>query len=65
MLSSVDWQTVVEALHDGVGVLDEDGRILHCNQSAVAILGRSAAQLIGRTPLELMPGGDGLNQYRQ
>ena len=53
MLSSVDWQTIVDALHDGVGVLDEDGRIIHANQAAVAILGRPAAQLIGRTPLEL------------
>jgi len=53
VLSSVDWQTIVDALQDGVGVLDEDGRIIHANQAALAILGRSAAQLIGRTPLEL------------
>jgi diguanylate cyclase (GGDEF)-like protein/PAS domain S-box-containing protein len=53
VLSSVDWQTIVDALQDGVGVLDEDGRIIHANQAAIAILGRSAAQLIGRTPLEL------------
>ncbi len=53
MLSSVDWQTIVDALQDGVGVLDEDGRIIHANQAAIAILGRSTAQLIGRTPLEL------------
>lgn len=53
MLSSVDWQTIVDALQDGVGVLDEDGRIIHANQAAIAILGRSAVQLIGRTPLEL------------
>ncbi len=34
-------------------MLDEDNRILHCNQAATAILGRSSTQLIGRTPLEL------------
>jgi diguanylate cyclase (GGDEF)-like protein/PAS domain S-box-containing protein len=56
VLSSVDWQTIVDALQDGVGVLDEDGRILHCNGAATAILGRSSFQLIGRTPLELNLG---------
>jgi diguanylate cyclase (GGDEF)-like protein/PAS domain S-box-containing protein len=56
VLSSVDWQTIVDALQDGVGVLDEDSRIIHANQAAIAILGRSAAQLIGRTPLELELG---------
>jgi diguanylate cyclase (GGDEF)-like protein/PAS domain S-box-containing protein len=59
VLSSVDWQTIVDALQDGVGVLDEDGRILHCNQAATAILGRSSFQLIGRTPLELNLGAIG------
>jgi diguanylate cyclase (GGDEF)-like protein/PAS domain S-box-containing protein len=59
VLSSVDWQTIVDALQDGVGVLDEDGRILHCNQAATAILGRSSSQLIGRTPLELNLGAVG------
>jgi diguanylate cyclase (GGDEF)-like protein/PAS domain S-box-containing protein len=59
VLSSVDWQTIVDALQDGVGVLDEDGRILHCNQAATAILGRSSSQLIGRTPLELELGAVG------
>jgi diguanylate cyclase (GGDEF)-like protein/PAS domain S-box-containing protein len=59
VLSSVDWQTIVDALQDGVGVLDEDGRILHCNQAATAILGRSSFQLIGRTPLELNLGATG------
>src|SRR5215208_6220945 len=53
VLSVVDWQTIVDALQDGVGVLDEEGRILACNQAAAVILGRSASQLFGRTPLEL------------
>jgi diguanylate cyclase (GGDEF)-like protein/PAS domain S-box-containing protein len=53
VLSVVDWQTIVDALQDGVGVLDEDGRILACNEAAAVILGRSARQLVGRTPLEL------------
>ncbi|MEA2420639.1 MAG: hypothetical protein QOE60_2845, partial [Thermoleophilaceae bacterium] len=59
VLSSVDWQTIVDALQDGVAVLDEDGHILHCNEAAATFLARSAAQLIGRTPLELDLGAVG------
>jgi diguanylate cyclase (GGDEF)-like protein/PAS domain S-box-containing protein len=53
VVSAVDWQTIVDALQEGVGVLDTDGHILACNQAAAAILGRSARQLEGSTPLEL------------
>jgi diguanylate cyclase (GGDEF)-like protein/PAS domain S-box-containing protein len=53
VVSAVDWQTIVDALQEGVGVLDPRGRILACNQAAAAMLGRSASELIGRTPLEL------------
>src|SRR5215213_2144021 len=56
VLSVVDWQTIVDALQDGVAVLDEGGRILACNTAAALILGRTASQLIGRTPLELELG---------
>jgi diguanylate cyclase (GGDEF)-like protein/PAS domain S-box-containing protein len=59
VLSVVDWQTIVDALQDGVGVLDPDGRILACNRSAATILGRSMSQLVGHTPLELDLGAVG------
>ena len=48
-----DWQTIVDALQDGVGVLDTDGRILACNRAAAAILGRSMSELVGQSPREL------------
>ena len=59
VLSAVDWQTIVDALQDGVGVLDERGHILACNQAAAAILGRSTSQLVGHTPLDLDLGAVG------
>jgi diguanylate cyclase (GGDEF)-like protein/PAS domain S-box-containing protein len=59
VLSVVDWQTIVDALQDGVGVLDTDGRILACNRSAAVILGRPMSQLVGHTPLELDVGAVG------
>ena len=59
VLSVVDWQTIVDALQDGVGVLDTDGRILACNTSVAAILGRPMSLLVGRTPDELDLGAVG------
>jgi diguanylate cyclase (GGDEF)-like protein/PAS domain S-box-containing protein len=53
VLSAMDWQTIVDALQDGVGVLDAGGTILACNEAAAKILGRSAGQLVGNMPLNL------------
>jgi diguanylate cyclase (GGDEF)-like protein/PAS domain S-box-containing protein len=58
VLSAVDWQTIVDALQDGVGVLDGNGTILACNEAAATILGRSARQLVGNTPLDLDLGAE-------
>jgi diguanylate cyclase (GGDEF)-like protein/PAS domain S-box-containing protein len=43
-------RSVVEALEEGVFVLDADGVVVACNTSAAAALGREPAELIGRRP---------------
>jgi diguanylate cyclase (GGDEF)-like protein/PAS domain S-box-containing protein len=53
VVSAVDWQTIVDALLEGVAVLDTRGRVLACNEAAASILGRPMGDLVGRTPLEL------------
>ncbi len=53
VFSDVDWQGIVDALQDGVGVLDEEGQILVCNQAATSILGRSRSELLGQVTLAL------------
>jgi diguanylate cyclase (GGDEF)-like protein/PAS domain S-box-containing protein len=53
VLASPDWQTIIDALHDGVAVLERGGRILACNRAAAAIYGSSTDELVGRTTLEL------------
>jgi diguanylate cyclase (GGDEF)-like protein/PAS domain S-box-containing protein len=58
VLSAVDWQTIVDALQDGVAVLDAGGTILACNEAAAKILGRSARQLVGNMPLNLDLGAE-------
>ena len=53
VFSDVDWQGIVDALQEGVGVLDEEGQILVCNQAATSILGRSRSELLGQVTLAL------------
>jgi diguanylate cyclase (GGDEF)-like protein/PAS domain S-box-containing protein len=53
VFSDVDWQGVVDALQEGVGVLDTEGRILACNQAATSILGRSRADIMDHATLDL------------
>jgi diguanylate cyclase (GGDEF)-like protein/PAS domain S-box-containing protein len=53
VVSAVDWQTIVDALHEGVTVLDTRGRIMACNHAAAAMIGRSRSELIGITPFDL------------
>src|SRR5690349_11784136 len=53
VVTDVDWQAIVDALQEGVGVLDEAGRILACNQAAAPLLGRSRSELLGQPTLTL------------
>ena len=53
VFSDVDWQTIVDALQEGVGVLDVAGRVLACNQAAATILRRSRSELLGQPTLAL------------
>jgi diguanylate cyclase (GGDEF)-like protein/PAS domain S-box-containing protein len=51
--STVDWQAIVDALHEGVAVIDTRGRIIASNRAAAAMLGRAQRDIVGRTPSEL------------
>src|SRR4051794_10111152 len=53
VFSDVDWQAIVDALQEGVGVLDITGRVLACNQAAATILGRPRSELLGQPTLAL------------
>jgi diguanylate cyclase (GGDEF)-like protein len=43
----------VDALEEGVVVMDGDGRILACNAAGLGILDRSLGEVIGRRPFDL------------
>lgn len=51
---------VVTALAEGVVLHDEQGRIIACNPSAERILGLTADQLMGRTPVD--PGWQAIHE---
>lgn len=43
-----EWQTTFNAIHDGVGLLDHDGRFIRCNQSLIKLLNKkSSDELVG------------------
>jgi PAS domain S-box-containing protein len=46
------YRTVIAAMQDGIVIVDADGSIRSCNNSAERILGLSAAQIIGRTAVD-------------
>jgi PAS domain S-box-containing protein len=49
------WQATFDALDDGVGLLDRDGRVLRCNRALPRLLGKPPGQVLGRTAHELTP----------
>src|SRR3954447_23844951 len=53
VFSDVDWQAIVDALQEGVGVLDITGPVLASNQAAARILGRPRSELLGQPTLAL------------
>jgi PAS domain S-box-containing protein len=46
------YRSVIAAMQDGILLLDADGGIRSCNAAAERILGLSAEQIMGRTPLD-------------
>ncbi len=46
------YRSVIAAMQDGIVLLDADGSITSCNAAAERILGLSAEQMMGRTPLD-------------
>lgn len=53
-------RTVMDTMAEGVLVLDARNRVVDSNRTAHRILGRSGAQVVGRTAAQLMPGLWGL-----
>ncbi|GFE68966.1 ATP-binding protein [Chroococcus sp. FPU101] len=43
-----EWQTTFNAIHDGVGLLNDEGRFIRCNHSLIELFGKkSSDELVG------------------
>jgi PAS domain S-box-containing protein len=51
------WQTIFDAINDGVGLLDLGGTVLRCNRSFAAALGRSVDDICGSVCTDASGGG--------
>lgn len=51
------WQTIFTTTSDGVALLDQEGRVVRCNQALGTLLRLSASQCIGCLYHELLPTG--------
>lgn len=54
LTSAREWQTTFDAINDSVCLLDQQGKILRCNQAMVRLFGKSAQEILGRVHYELM-----------
>lgn len=50
------WQTIFDAISDGIFLVDNEGRVLQCNQVFARILKKPVSDIIGRTCCELVHG---------
>ena len=56
-LSPFIYHRLLENLHDGILVINQDFRILHINDTAKAIIGVDDKKNIGKTAQEILPAG--------
>ena len=49
-----EWQTTFDSIHDGVGLLDNQGRFLRCNRAMTELLAKPPSQIIGELHQEVM-----------
>ncbi|MGP1385908.1 MAG: hybrid sensor histidine kinase/response regulator [Thainema sp.] len=54
LASAREWQTTFDAINDSVCLVDQQGRILRCNQAMIRLLDKPAHDILGQVHHELM-----------
>ncbi|MBD2231905.1 hybrid sensor histidine kinase/response regulator [Phormidium tenue] len=54
LTSAREWQTTFDAINDSVCLLDQQGKILRCNQATMRLFGKPAEDILGQIHHELM-----------
>jgi PAS domain S-box-containing protein/putative nucleotidyltransferase with HDIG domain len=58
-LAAAKWRTTFDAIGDAVGLMDQEGNILQCNQAMADLAGKPFPEIIGRRCWEVMHGTNG------
>ncbi len=59
LLAAAKWRTTFDAIGDAVGLMDQEGNILQCNQAMADLVGKPFAEIIGRRCWEVVHGTNG------
>ena len=52
--SAQQWQTTFNSINDSVGLLDQEGKFLRCNQAMIRLLGQPFEEILGCVHYEVM-----------
>jgi PAS domain S-box-containing protein len=52
------WRSTVDALSEGLCLLDSEGSVIRCNRAMSELTGKPVAQLVGHTCCEVIHGGN-------
>ena len=58
-LAAFKWRTTFDAIGDAVGLMDQEGNILQCNQAMADLVGKPFPEIIGRRCWEVVHGTSG------
>ena len=58
-LAAFKWRTTFDAIGDAVGLMDQEGTILQCNQAMADLVGKPFPEIIGRRCWEVVHGTTG------
>ena len=58
-LAAFKWRTTFDAIGDPVGLMDQEGNILQCNQAMADLVGKPFPEIIGRRCWEVVHGTSG------
>lgn len=58
------YQTLVETINDGLGIIDTQGVIVYANAAFCKLMGRPAQQLLGKSPADFAATEDDAKRFR-
>jgi PAS domain S-box-containing protein len=60
LTSAREWQTTFDAINDSVCLIDQEGRILRCNQALIRLFGKPSQEIVGYIHYKVMKAALGV-----